>query len=377
MSQPNKNEVLVDKVISGDSWNEFCDLVKSAGQFVIDNSAEDELERSEGFRYLARLLAGSLQDAVEPPSLTPPTIEYRKTRIGADNPDFIYASIPIKGSLSYKLTGRLNDCYQFNIGAFHGRLGSAQGLQSTGFLNQNDLVVDAQGLFTVIASAQAPQDQQAHWLPLCDMSNSLIIRQTLLNPCDETKADLNIEVVGGEVASIDRPMSAERLDNMLSRPALMVHGITQQFLGWTNDFMQRKNKITEIKPELLGMAKGDPNCQYNYGYFELAEGEALQIILRPPQCEYWNIQLANHWLESFDSRSVISAINIRSAITEPDGSVIVMVSPTRPDSGNWLSTQFHRRGVIALRWLAAAKKQPDPVTKLITLSPESSLLGSR
>ena len=81
----------------------------------------------------------------------------------------------------------------------------------------------------------------------------------------------------------------------------MVHGISQQFLGWTRDFKQRPNTISEIKPELLGMAKGDPNCQYNYGYFDLLPTQALRICLTPPQCEYWNIQLANHWLESLDN----------------------------------------------------------------------------
>ena len=62
-SDQNKESAVVKKAISGESWNEFCDLLKAACQFVVDNSAEDELERSEGFRYLARLLANSLQDA--------------------------------------------------------------------------------------------------------------------------------------------------------------------------------------------------------------------------------------------------------------------------------------------------------------------------
>ncbi|MBQ76960.1 MAG: hypothetical protein CL692_00105 [Cellvibrionales bacterium] len=370
MSQPDEKhqQALVKKVISGESWNEFCDLLKAAGQFVIDNSVEDELERSEGFRYLARLLASSLQDSVEPPSLTPPTIQYRTTRIGADNPDFVYASVPIRGNLTYRITGCLNDCYQFNVGAFHGRLGTAEGLQSTGFLNQHDLQVDDRGHFTVIASNQAPQRDEGQWLPLCEASNSLIIRQTLLDPSNEAKADLSIDIIGGELDSLDQPMSAKRLDNMLGRPALMVHGIAQQFLGWTNDFMQRKNQITEIKPELLGMAKGDPHCQYNYGYFELEENQALRVVLHPPKCDYWNIQLANHWLESFDSRSIMSSINMRSAVKEKDGSVVIMVSANDPGHENWLSTQFHQRGVIALRWLAAAEKQTDPLTELITLS---------
>jgi hypothetical protein len=59
---------------------------------------------------------------------------------------------------------------------------------------------------------------------------------------------------------------------------------------------------------------------------------------------------------------------MRSAAKEKDGTVIIMVSAHDPGHANWLSTQFHQRGVIALRWLAAEAKQADPLTELITLS---------
>ena len=172
-SHQNRESAIIKKP-SGESWNEFCDLLKAAGQFVVDNSAEDELERSEGFRYLARLLANSLQDAVEPPSLKPPTIQYRTTRIGADNPDFVYASVPIRGTLTYRISGRLNDCYQFNIGAFHGRLGTAEGLQSTGFLNQNDLQLDDQGSLRLLQVAKLPSRMR-------DSGCHFVRRQTVLS----------------------------------------------------------------------------------------------------------------------------------------------------------------------------------------------------
>ncbi len=36
-SDQNKESAIVKKAISGESWNEFCDLLKAAGQFVVDN----------------------------------------------------------------------------------------------------------------------------------------------------------------------------------------------------------------------------------------------------------------------------------------------------------------------------------------------------
>ena len=366
----------VQKVTSGESWSEFCDLLKSAGKFITDNSMDDELERAEGFRYLARLLAGALNDGIDPAPLNPPLLQYRKTRIGADNPDFKYGSVRISGKAVYRIIGKKNDAYNFNIGAFYGSLGSPQGLQSTGFLNQSDLFSAAKSAnpeFEIIACTDKSQFSQyassdnAHWLALSEKSNSLIIRQTLLNPRTDIPTEINIEWLAGDMPAPSSLLTAKRLDDSLGRAAIMVHGISQQFLGWTNDFKQRPNTISEIKPELLGMAKGDPNCQYNYGYFDLQAGQGLRITLKPPECEYWNIQLANHWLELLDNPEAIASINNASAISNSDGSVTVIVSEQDLGEKNWLDTQSHQRGVIALRWVGAGQKQSDPIVEVLAL----------
>lgn len=364
----------VEKATSGEAWSEFCDMLKSAGQLITENSDNDELERAEGFRYLARLLAGALNDGIDPSPLNPPQLNYRKTRIGADNPDFNYGSVRICGTAIYRIVGTKNDAYNFNVGAFHGSLGSPKGLQSTGFLNQLDLFGDGTDSFEIIASsdkaalAQYAQSDNAHWLELCDESNSLIIRQTLLNPATDKPTEIDITYLDGKLKQSSTVLTAARLNDTLGRAAFMVHGISQQFLGWTRDFKQRPNHISEIKPELLGMAKGDPNCQYNYGYFDIQPGQALRITLHPPECEYWNIQLANHWLESLDNPDAVASINNASAVVEDDGSVVVVVSDADPGCANWLDTQSHQRGVIALRWLGAAQKQPDPVAEVTSLA---------
>ena len=45
-----------DRIRTGQSWNEFCDTLKAAGQTIIaEGSPEDILDRAEGFRYLSRL----------------------------------------------------------------------------------------------------------------------------------------------------------------------------------------------------------------------------------------------------------------------------------------------------------------------------------
>ncbi len=41
--------------------------------------------------------------------------------------------------------------------------------------------------------------------------------------------------------------------------------------------------------------------------------------LVPPACEYWNLQLCNHWLESLDYWQHTVSVNHASAVKGADG----------------------------------------------------------
>ncbi|WP_419925356.1 hypothetical protein [Candidatus Poriferisocius sp.] len=96
-----------------------------------------------------------------------------------------------------------------------------------------------------------------------------------------------------------------------------------------------------------------PDTSYNYGYFDLGPDEAWIIEFEPPECEYWNIQLGNHWLESLDFEYYQTNLNHHTAAVEDDGSVRVVVARQDPGHPNWLDTAGHARGGLALRWVGA------------------------
>ncbi len=358
-----------EKVLSGQTWDAFCDALKAAGRDILHDSAADELECAEGFRYLARLTAHGLRTSFSSAALSAPAFNYDAPKIGANNPDFMYGACRISAACSYRIRGHANDAWNFNIGAYHGSLGSAQGLQCSGFLASSALHTDTDGQFVIIASQTR---HPGNWLQLCPESTQLLVRQTILNPGRDAPAALSVEIIEGDARAPLAPLDAEQLDHSLDMSAKTVHGIVRQFIGWTRDFRQRPNEIHPIRDELLGRARGDPNSRYSYGYFDLADDEALSIRLQPPACEYWNIQLANHWMESLDNPDIPSSINLANARVRADGSVHVVVSQRDPGLPNWLDTQGHRRGVIALRWVGAPVQQPPPVRrlKLTELGPE-------
>ena len=49
------NNTHLDRLASGAAWDDFCDRLKEAGQTIRDKSPDDDFDRAEGYRHLARL----------------------------------------------------------------------------------------------------------------------------------------------------------------------------------------------------------------------------------------------------------------------------------------------------------------------------------
>ena len=80
------------------------------------------------------------------------------------------------------------------------------------------------------------------------------------------------------------------------------------------------------------------------------DDEALLIDFVPPDCDNWNFQLNNYWMESLDYRYFPVCINKSSAKTDQDGKVKIVISHKNPGVPNWLNTCSHREGTMCLRW---------------------------
>ncbi len=180
----------------------------------------------------------------------------------------------------------------------------------------------------------------------------------------------------GWLAVISRRIVGERIVDAGERPApldpanfvqtvdrvgLMVSGIVGQFLAWTASFQEHPFEIREIDPKFLATAQGDPNTTYHYSYWELADDEVYSVVLEPPErFDYWNLQIGNHWLESFDYHHYDTHVNHETAVLEKDGKVRISISARDPGRPNWLDTAGHRRGALALRWVGADSPPPRP-----------------
>jgi len=357
------------ELCDGRLWQELCETLKTAGEAVQASSPDTGLDRAEGYRYLARITRHALANFLETHDVAAPSFNYDSPKIGCDNPDFLYGRAVVSSQFRYRLSGKLNQVANLGIGAYAGGLGSAGGLKCEAYLGLAELGADAAGCFELIASAD-PGD--APGLRLSCETNSLLIRQTVLDRRHHQPAEIAIERIGGE-RSEPRPLEAVGFAAQLQASNRFVGGVVSQFLTWTRTFAARANEIHPLPPELLGLAQGDPNTRYYNGYFELGEDEGLLVELAPPACEYWNIQAANHWLESLDFERHNTVINNSNAVPAEDGRVRIIFAQRDPNAPNWIDTAGHGRGGIALRWIGAETEPPAPKTRLIKLSPKETM----
>jgi hypothetical protein len=355
----------IQRIMDGRSWEEFCDALKAAGSVVLsENAPGDPLTRAEGFRYLSRLVRGALETFVE--ASDPRAPELRRTahetiKMGMDNPDNVYQSAPINGSFEYRITGTRGTVHYLGFGTQAGNYGATGSLNTTGYLDAKELEIAPDGSFEIIVSSR---EQPGNWLRTAPESRMLIVRQTHLDREKEEIAQIRIERIDGP----GQPghLDPERLDRALAGSARFVAGCAGLFHSWAVGFMQHLNQLPRFDPEKATAAGGDPNIAYYHSYWKLAPDEALVIETTPPECDYWNFQLTNHWLESLDYRSFKIHVNKHTAVYSDDGSVQVVVAHEDPGHPNWLNTCGHAQGGMCWRWIRA-KEHPEPRTRVVNV----------
>ena len=119
--------------------------------------------------------------------------------------------------------------------------------------------------------------------------------------------------------------------------------------------------------EVSDQAGGVPDIAYYHSYWKLAPDEALVIEATPPECEHWNFQLNNYWMESLDYRYYPIHVNKHTANYRTDGSVQVVVAAENKGFDNWIDTVGHEEGTMCGRWVRA-NEHPEPQTRVVKLS---------
>lgn len=341
-------------VVSGAVWSEFCDELKKAGEQILRSEAPDDaFTRAEGWRYLTRLTRIALDMFVECNDPDFPTFyrpSHETAKIGADNPDNYYERAQINGNYDYRIRGTRGTVAYLGFVTLAGGYGEDGRNVSTGALDTaTGLSVEADGSIEVILSKEP---QPGNWLPINEHSNTVLVRQTFLDREKESIAELSIERI--DAGARPKPLDAETLRDNFRAATAFVNGTARLFADWSQSYLDKPNELPPSDQALCQSVGGDPNIFYYHSYFELAEDEALVVEVDDiPECENWNLQVDNYWMESLDYRYHKIHVNKHTAQYRDDGSVQIVIADVDPGVPNWLETASHRKGTLCFRWIGA------------------------
>ncbi|MYC68296.1 MAG: DUF1214 domain-containing protein [Acidobacteriia bacterium] len=364
-----QDDLAAQRVVSGESWNEFCDTLKAAGAAMsFPGAPRDPFNQAEGYRYLSRVARAGLTAFIEHADSNAPVLHRvvdETTKLGADNPDNFYQTAALDGNHEYKIIGRRNTIAYLSFGTQSGNYGQGRGLPPTGHIESSQIEMDEDGCFELLVSRKP---QTRNWLPMTSETGTLVVRQTFLDRDAETPADLRIERINcPEDERRHSAWTARKLDEGLKSAGALTAGAPLLFAKWARDFKKHSNQLPMFDPQVSLAAGGDPNITYYHSHWEIAQDEALVIEVMPPECEHWNFQLNNYWMESLDYRYHQIHTNKRLAQLEDDDSVRLIVAHENPGLPNWLETAGHTSGTMCFRWVRA-KEHPQPQTRLVKLS---------
>jgi hypothetical protein len=360
-----------EKAVTGQVWEEFCDSLKEAGKLVLrPETPADPFTRALGYRFLAGLLRGGLESTLDYADPQYPgffRLADETKKLLNDNPDNYYQNCVIDGRFEYRITGTRGTVNWFSLGS-KGSSTDVAVMIDTGYIDSNQMAFAADGSFEITASVEK---KSGNWLPLAPTSRSIIVRQTFGDRKTEKIADLSIECLN-PIAPNNNP-TPESVGRGLLAAAQFVRNIGNMTIAWQELYRKHINLLPEDDQERCQRAGGDPNIRYYQSYWQLEPDEALYVHLTDiPDCQTWNLQLSNYWMQSLDYRFFTVCVNKHTAHYEPDGSVVIVIAGRDPGPNykNWLNTLGHHEGGMLGRYVGATvfpKEMPCRVMKLAEL----------
>jgi hypothetical protein len=351
-----------ERILNGRLWADFCDRLKAAGELLHEpNVPRDVMNQALGHRFLTRILRAGLERVVDYADPQYPAF-YRLAddtkKILNDNPDNYYENCAIDGRFDYRISGTRGTVKWFSIGVKAGA--GVDGMASLSEIDSSKLDIEPDGSFEILLTQKPPKSQKANWLPLKPESTNIVVRQTFGIRKQEKRADLRIECLNPERPNNN--LDPAKLEAQLMGALAFLEGTVKLGLMWTKEYQETSlNRLHPHDQAVLQAAGGDPTIHYYQSHWQLAPDEALAVrIPFLPECQTWNLQLSNFYMESLDHRFFNTCINKFQARYEKDGSVKILIAHSDPGPAhpNWLNTLGHDQGGMLGRIVGASGTCP-------------------
>lgn len=279
---------------------------------------------------------------------------------GGDNADAFYCFAPIDPVRTYRVRCHPGDAVYLSLTVYGGPDDGRYSDRIVGTVNSRQAPPGPDGTIAITLSPDDPDDGSV-WLRLDPDAVCALTRDYLDDPQQGRRAVWHI--------GADDPPAVWREDDagLARRLRAALTWIREQSqmvplpLGEPN----RVDPPYPVPEVTHGWAAGD--AAYAMGSFDLADGEALVMRGRSPDCAFWNMCLWNPFLHTYNYDYERVTINGSQVRYEADGSWEIVVAATDPGHPNWVSTAGHRRGRIWFRWFLPDATPERPSTSVVKL----------
>ncbi|MCY3850153.1 MAG: hypothetical protein OXF75_05045 [Acidimicrobiaceae bacterium] len=356
------------------SWDRLCDALKESVGYIFDPELGAEAsEQAEGLRHHLRMLYYTADRALENGDPDRPELGWAYPfKVGLDNPDGLYQSVPMDLNHSYRLTGRIDTLRYLGLALMDYRSGRGSLLQvlDLGTPNLTDI---GDGRIDVVFSPDPdPGDHIGDWFEVEPGAYRLLVRQFFSDWATENHAELHMECL--TPTELPTRLDPETVVERINQIAKEMSKAPKFWADYAVGHRDRGeiNSFDHVEGRHSAVSDGG-SAQQSYGgcWYEVGPDEALLLEVIPPDCLYWNIQTGDTWFQSLDYVNLPSTINDSQARIDPDGVLRVVVSHQDPGIQNWLALGGCPRGLLAYRW---NNSDTTPVPAL-SLMPVSEIAG--
>jgi len=272
--------------------------------------------------------------------------------------DCNYHSAILHGAHTYRLRGNRGSCAVFQMSSFNGHsCDFVDGWKMIGNANNFDTPQLAPGRdIDVVLSHNKPDDLGADqvWLELPEGRCELHIRQYYADWFAEQPADLMLVCENQQFpAPLLTQETAEQRFKRLP-DLLRVHA----------DFCEAGVKShLKSDPHKVGrfvVPGAFAGTDYFSGNFRVRPGEAVIIEIDKPDCEYWNVELAQLQWEPGDWWARLVNYNLAQVHYEADGKVRFIASWEDPGHPNWFDCSDRILHLIGFRFFESRSEQAEP-----------------
>jgi len=353
------------------SWTDQMKALEGVGDHLIakwrpDGATEAEIQDMNKLA-LSILACGYLgrvyTDAHRPVFM--PLWNYAFNQGGPD-PDYVYSNTEIDATGVYRITGyrgttRFVEITQqaYDILSPSMMDGSSAPLQITNELD--DLELGEDGSFSVVLSADRPDNYDGDWWELDPRARRLLMRKC---SCDWNR-EIDARVAIERVDDAGADMSPEEIARRFSDMPAWIEGMIEFDMNLVRYYREHHGVNTFLRSTKIDEMGGLPKQAYYDGIHEIDDTEALIIeTVLPKECRYWQALVADDRFCTVDWVNRQSSLNDSQAHIDSDGRFRAVISRLDPGVPNWLDKADSPWGVIQMRWNRASD-YPDPTIKKV------------